>query len=258
MKMNLVDRYIGELEKQLNAIRTSQKDNIQKAADRIADSIAKGGILHIFGSGHSHMIAEDVFHRAGGLICINAMLEESLMEINVGRTTQLERLNGYASILLNGYDLKAGEVIIIVSNSGMNAVPIEMAMECKARGLYIIVLTNMDHTSTADSRHESGKKLYELADLVLDNCGVYGDAVLSYDQSGKKVGPTSTIGGLIIIQTLMIAIVEELIKRNASPPVLLSANTEGGDKHNKQLIARYYDRIKYLAKPNQNSNESET
>lgn len=247
--MNLIDDYLEALEKQLNKVCLSQKGTIKKAAQTISKSIVNDGVLHVFGSGHSHMIAEDVFHRAGGLICVNAMLEESLMEINIGRTTQLERLTGYANVLLTGYDLRAGEVIIIVSNSGINAVPIEMAMECKRRGLYVIALTNMDHSSKAISRHTSGKKLYEIADLVLDNCGVYGDAILSYDRSSTKVGPTSTIGGIIVIQTLMIAIVEELLEKEYPPPVLVSANTEGGDMHNKELIARYYNRIKYLTKP---------
>lgn len=241
--------YLDQIESLVARIRETQTGPIQQAAQAIAESIANNGILHVFGSGHSHMMAEDLFHRAGGLACVNAMLEESLMELNVGRATQLERLSGYAKVLLRGYDLRPGEAIIIVSNSGMNAVPIEMALECKKLGLYVIALTCMDHTVKVSSRHDSGKKLYEIADLVLDNGGVYGDAMISYGPNRQKAGASSTIGGLIVLQTLMMAIVEELQVRQVKPPVLVSANTEGGDRHNRELIARYHARIRYLPNP---------
>lgn len=258
----LMDQYIAAIEKLVHTAGTKQKQVILKAAERIADSIEEGGILHVFGSGHSHMIAEDLFHRAGGLICVNAMLEPSLMELNIGRATQLERLSGYADVLLGGYDLKAGEVILIVSNSGINAVPIEMALACKKRGLYVIALTNMDHSKRVESRHPEGLKLYEAADLVLDNGGVYGDAIISYGQgmgsvigaggqpfeagASLRVGPTSTIGGILVVQTLMMAVTEALLQRGVEPPVLVSANTAGGDEHNRAYISRYRDRIRYL------------
>lgn len=242
----LVDEYVKQIEAQVKKIHRTQKDHIQEIAVKIADSIEQGGILHVFGSGHSHMIAEDVFHRAGGLACVNAMLEPSLMELNVGRATLLERLSGYAQVLLNGYDLLPGEVIVVVSNSGINAVPIEIAMECKQRGMFVVALTNMDHSLQTSSRHPSGKRLFEVCDMVLDNCGVYGDATIRYLDHPQQIGPTSTIGGILIIQSLTVAIVEELVRRSYDPPVLLSANRDGGDGHNSQLIARYKERIRYL------------
>ncbi len=242
----LMDQYFKEVHTQVEKIYTEQKEVIQEVSRKIADSVEKGGILHVFGSGHSHMIAEDVFFRAGGLVCVNAMLEESLMELNVGRSTVLERLSGYARVLLTGYDLRAGEVIVIVSNSGINAVPIELALECKNKGLYVVALTNMAHSLKATSRYSSGKRLFEAADVVLDNCGVYGDATISYDDSGCKVGPTSTMGGIFIIQALMVTVVEELVNKGIVPPVLVSANRDGGDGHNRELVSRYKERIRYL------------
>lgn len=242
----LMDRYFKEINTQVEKIYTQQKKNIQEISRKVANSIEKGGILHVFGSGHSHMIAEDIFFRAGGLVCVNAMLEESLMELNVGRSTVLERLSGYANVLLTGYDLRADEVIVIVSNSGINAVPIELALECKNKGLYVVALTNMEHSLQATSRHSSGKRLFEVADVVLDNCGVFGDATISYDDSGCKIGPTSTFGGILIVQALIVAVVEELVKRGIVPPVLVSANQDGGDGHNRELVSRYKERIRYL------------
>lgn len=242
----LLDQYIQTVQEQLDRIHNTQKDKIAIIAGKIADSIEADGIMHVFGSGHSHMIAEDVFHRAGGLACVNAMLEPSLMELNVGRSTVLERLSGYADVLLAGYDLRPDEVIVVVSNSGINAVPIEVAMACKKRGLFVVALTNMDHSLNTVSRHVSGKKLYEVADIVLDNCGTFGDAALSYGDSGQKMGATSTIGGIAIIQALTVAIVDELSSRGVNPPVLISANRDGGDGHNRELIDRYRNRIRYL------------
>lgn len=242
----LLDLYVHKVQEQISKIHSTQKDSIVELAIKIADSIESGGIMHIFGSGHSHMIAEDAFHRAGGLACVNAMLEESLMELNTGRATTLERLTGYADVVLTGYDLRPGEVIIVVSNSGINAVPIEVAMACKKRGLFVAVLTNMEHSLVTMSRHESGKKLYEVADIVLDNCGVYGDAVLPYSDGEQKTGATSTIGGILIIQTLTVAVVDELTRRGVVPPVLCSANRDGGDGYNRELIDRYKERIRYL------------
>lgn len=250
--MDFIETYLEEISRITKGIEPNQRETIQRAAILIADSIENNGVLHVFGSGHSHMIAEDLFYRAGGLICVNAMLEPSLMEINSGRTTELERLSGYANVLLRGYDLRAGEIIIVVSNSGINAVPIEMAMECQKRGLFVLALTNLDHTSNSTSRHASGKKLHEIADLVLDNGGKYGDAVLSYDGSEKRIGPTSTIGGLIVAQTLIVAVVEELLARGVTPPILESANIEGDRNHNKAMVARYHDRIRYLVRPSDN------
>lgn len=242
----LLNTYIETLHALLTQIQDTQQDKITEIAVKVADSIETGGIMHVFGSGHSHMIAEDVFHRAGGLACVSAMLEPSLMELNVGRATSLERLSGYADVLLTGYNLLPGEVIVVVSNSGINAVPIEVAMACKELGLYVVALTNMDHSLKTASRHESGKKLYEVADIVLDNCGVYGDATLSFDDSENKTGATSTIGGIAIIQALTVAIVDELCNRDVVPPVLISANRDGGDGHNRELIDRYRNRIRYL------------
>lgn len=239
--------YIQIVKDLIARIEETQIPAIERVAKKISDSIAEGGVLHIFGSGHSHMIAEETFHRAGGLACINAMLEESLMEINAGgRATLLERLTGYGEVLLSGYDLRPGEVIIVISNSGMNAVPIEIAMECKQRGLFVVALTNLDHSHKVESRHPSGRKLYEVADDVLDNCSVYGDAEQQLDGFEQRIGPTSSVGGITVIQALISAICEELLSRGHVPPVFISSNRQGGDEHNQRLVNQYKDRVRYL------------
>jgi uncharacterized phosphosugar-binding protein len=238
--------YIEQIHHLLHQIENNQMEVIDRVAEKIADSIGQGGVLHLFGSGHSHMIAEEAFHRAGGLACVNAMLEESLMETNTGRASMLERLPGYAKILLAGYDIRPGEVIIVISNSGINAVPVEIALECKEKGLHVVALTSMNHSQQMESRHSSGKRLFEVADEVLDNCVVLGDAGLSMAGMEQKIGPTSTIGGSVIIQCLITSVVEKLLQRNVVPPVFVSMNVGGGDDHNDRLVERYKDRIRYL------------
>ncbi|GBG05855.1 SIS domain-containing protein [Paenibacillus agaridevorans] len=243
--MTLMERYFDRMVELIANIRTTQRDRIEEAAERVADSIAGGGVLHVFGSGHSHMIAEDAFNRAGGLACVNAMLEDSLMELNVGRATLLERLPGYAEVLLTGYDLKPGETIVVVSNSGINAVPVQVAEACKKKGLHVVAITSMRHSTTTASRSPSAKKLYEIADIVLDNGGEPGDALLEYDGSGRKTGPSSTIGGILLIQALIVSVIDKLVARGIEPPVLASANRDGGDRHNEALLACYRSRIRY-------------
>lgn len=242
----LFDKYMARIRETIESIERTQKETILRVADRAAESIARGGVLHLFGSGHSHMIAEDAFNRAGGLVCVNAMLEPSLMELNVGRATLLERLSGYASVLLTGYELREGETVIVISNSGINAVPIEFAMECKAKGLHVAAITNLKHSRREPPRHPSGKKLYEVVDEVIDNCGEPGDAMLEHEGLAQKIGPSSTLAGIAIVHGLAVSIVEKLVSLGVQPPIYQSANTAGGDRHNSGLIGEYKNRIRYL------------
>lgn len=240
------EQYMACIRATLETIERTQQETILRVAQRAAVSISQGGVLHLFGSGHSHMVAEDAFNRAGGLVCVNAMLEPSLMELNVGRATKLERLSGYAEVLLSGYDLREGETVIIISNSGINAVPIEFALACKARGLHVVAITSLKHSQREHPRHASGKRLYEVVDETIDNCGVPGDAMLEHEALEQRFGPSSTLAGIAIVQGLSVAIIEQLLAMGAKPPIYQSANTAGGDSHNSGLIGQYKGRIRYL------------
>lgn len=239
--------YIKAVQTLIEKIKMTQMNTIREAAKIIADSIQSGGVLHVFGSGHSHMIGEDTLYRAGGLACVNVMLEPSLMELNVGRATTLERLHGYAEVLLSGYKLEAGEVIIITSNSGINAVPIEIALECKKRGLYVMAITSIAHSEQTPSRHKDGLKLKDIADLVIDNCGVLGDAVLE-TKDQVRYGPTSTLAGILIIQMIIAEIVTLCYEAGFKPPLFVSANQYEGHESNQQLMERYQQRVRYFPK----------
>jgi uncharacterized phosphosugar-binding protein len=225
-------RFYNESAAILGRIATEQMPNIERAAAMAAESVSAGGMLHIFGSGHSHLIAEEIFRRAGGLCCVNAILDPALGG-HLRTSTTLERLEGYVPIVFGPYDLRQGEVIVIISNSGINAAPIEAAFVAKERGLRVVAITSMAHSQSVASRHSTGRKLPDLADVVIDNCGVPGDALLQVDGVPSRICATSTLTGTLIIQCLMAEIVEALRARGVTPPILISANVPrdggGGD-----------------------------
>lgn len=213
-------------------------------AKEISKSVEQGGIIHILGTGHSHMIAEEVFYRAGGVLFINPILE-SLHEDPV-KSTRIERIPAYADAILDGIDMREEDTFIVISNSGRNAVPIEAALYAKNKNLRTVSITSLGHSQTVASRHESGKKLYELTDYVLDNYGEAGDAVLELEASGAKYGPTSSAVGIVLIQTLVSLIIENLAKNGINPPLMESANLDTGDSKNTELIQKFKERIPLL------------
>ncbi len=231
----LANDYLNNAQRLLQRIQETQLDAITKTASWITDSLIAGGIFHLFGSGHSNLIAIEGNGRAGGLVPV-----QSIADPTEGKA---ERLEGYAAILLNQSDLRPGEVLIIASNSGINPVPVEMAMEAKKRGLKVVAVTSMEHTQSTASRHSSGKKLYQVADLVIDNCGVVGDAAMEVEGAPGKTGATSSIAGAAIINAITVQVVENLAKQGKTPPILISANIPGGDEHNKRIQAQYKERL---------------
>jgi uncharacterized phosphosugar-binding protein len=229
------------------AIMQSQGDRLERAAQAVFESLRADGVFHVFGSGHSHSLAEEAYHRAGGLVPVNAIQEVFLTPLTPpGMSGQLERVSGLATILLDRHDLRPGEVLMVVSNSGINAVPVEVALEGKARGLTVIALTSLAHSRGVPSRHASGKRLFEVADIVLDNCGEPGDAAVRYEGLHGKVAPTSLLAGAYIINSLVCRVVELFLAKGLTPPVYLSANVPGGDEHNGRLEAKYRGRIRGL------------
>ena len=232
----------------LGEIQQSQGGAIDQATDLIFASLSADGVLHLFGSGHSHLVAEEAFHRAGGLVPVNAMTEPFLTPLIPPRKSgRLERLSGIAEILLDYHEPLPGEVLLIISNAGINPVPVELALEAKRRDLTVIAITSLRHARAVASRHTSGKRLFEIADLVIDNCGETGDGALSFPGLEEKVGPTSLLAGAFIVNSIVCGVVERFIAQGLPPPIYLSANLPGGDEHNRRLEAKYRGRIKLLA-----------
>ena len=178
--MNSAQRYIDEIKRLVLAVESTQQENMERAASLIADALLSKGYIFTFGTGHSHILAEEIFYRAGGLVRVYPILEDSLMlHRAAAASSQLERVTGLASVLLDDVDaVKEGGVMFLFSNSGCNTVAVEMAEEARARGLKTVCITNLTHAARSRSRHPEGHKLCEVCDVVIDNMGCYGDAAI--------------------------------------------------------------------------------
>jgi uncharacterized phosphosugar-binding protein len=191
------------------------------------------------------MLGEEIFFRAGGLVQINAILDSGLMlHVSALRSTDLERLEGYAAIVLDRYDLRAGDVLVVVSNSGRNAAPIEAALYAKQRELKVIAVTSMNAYREMAVRHSGGRRLAELADVVIDTCVPKGDALLHVEGLPHAIGPGSTIVGATLMHAYIHATVQEMLARSILPQVLVSANADEVQDH-AGLFAVYGDRIRH-------------
>jgi len=243
-----VSGYYEAVVRVLDELQRTQAKPIGEAADLIFSSLLADGVLHVFGSGHSHLVAEEAFHRAGGLVPVNTMTEPFLSPLTAPKKSgRFERLSGIAGVLLDYHEPQAGEVLIIISNAGINPVPVELALEGKTRQLTIIAITSLHHAQAVASRHVSGRRLFELADVVINNGGEAGDGALSVQGLAAKVGPTSLIAGAFIINSIVCGVVERFVAKGLVPPIYLSANLPEGDEHNRRLEAKYRRRIKLLA-----------
>ncbi|NRF94416.1 SIS domain-containing protein [Paenibacillus frigoriresistens] len=234
------NKYIQFLRNHFDKALTSQTDRIEQAANLIKESVLQGGRFFVFGSGHSHMIAEEIYIRAGGFALVNAILEPALMlHEEPNKSTLLERLSGYAEVLLKIKEITPRDTLMIISNSGRNPVIVEMAVQAKEMGVSMIAMTSIAHSSQVTSRHESGKRLFEVADVVLDNGAEFGDAAFYLDGLETPTGPTSDFTGIALAQTLIVATLEALIREGFNPPVYRSSNVDGADAYNDILFKKY-------------------
>ncbi|MCX8063234.1 MAG: SIS domain-containing protein [Anaerolineales bacterium] len=246
MEKSIIAQYFARVHESLQQVEQSQSENLHKAAQLTAQRLMAGNILHVFGTGHSHILAEEVFFRAGGLVQVNAILDPALMlHLSASKSTDLERLQNYARIVLERYDLQQGDVLLVVSNSGRNAVPIEAALYGKEHGLYVIAMTSASAYAALPSRHPSGKKLADVADIVIDTCVPEGDASLSLPGLEQHFGPLSTILGSALIQAYICAIIETMLQHQVQPKVLISANVDSGQDHSA-LFQEYRQRIRHF------------
>jgi uncharacterized phosphosugar-binding protein len=211
---------------------------IARLAPVIGASVARGEVIHTFGSGHSELIAREIVGRAGGLVCVTAIQDPTAGFI--------ENLVGYGTKLVERYDrqydLRAGEIVIVISNSGKNSSPIEVAVHAKKKGCIVVGLTSVEMSSTAKTVHPEGRKLHELSDYVLDNGGVPGDTVMKMTDS-ISTGPTSTFIGCSILNWLMLSTMEWLKENGHDLPVLRSQNVPGAIEHNRTVGAKYKHRL---------------
>ena len=245
MNRNYVNEFETKVNEALDIINKEEKDNIRKAAELIFAAMKNGHILHVFATGHSHMFAEELFYRAGGLIQINPILNPYLMQHEGAvSSTKYERLEGLSKIIYEGLDLESEDIFIIVSNSGINAVPIEMAKIVKENKHQLIVVSSIDSSKKLKSRVKDGSHLFEYGDVVINNHMPYGDCLV--ESKYGRIGSASSIIGSYIAQRLVLEIISLYEENNLEPSIYMSANTEGGDKHNKEAYEKYKKRIRSL------------
>ena len=239
--------YIEKTKKIIEQIEENCSENIESAARLCSQALMNNRRIFLFGTGHSHMLCEELFYRAGGLLNIQPILiEELMLHISASESTEKEREEGLAEKIFQSYGISSSDVIVIISNSGRNGVVVDMALLCKERGVNVIALTSLQHSLTGKSRHKCGKRLCEIADVVLDNCGCLGDACIEVSGVSGKICATSTVTGALILNSVVARAVEICAENGFNPEHFCSANVDGGDEINNKLIAKYKKEIKHL------------
>jgi len=249
MKKITMDVFHDQAMALIDTLEIQEKDHLVAAAALCAEAIQQDGVIHIFGSGHSVGYGAEATGRAGSLVPFH-MIETSDFVLK-GLTTLedfknpdniFERRPGVADKLYALYDIRPQDVFIVISNSGINGVVIDLALTAKAKGHKIIIITSMQHTLAEPSRHPSGKKLYELGDIVIDNCGPKGDALIETGDI-EKICSVSSITGIYIAQSITVEICRILSENHADIPLLLSEEVPGHQKFNTALLKHYQGRI---------------
>lgn len=245
----MIHQYFSRIEQLLGDVERSELPAMEAAARKVADCIRTGGIIHLFGCGHSHILTEEVFYRAGGLVPIHPIFHEPLM-LHEGAVTSsiLERRNDYATTFMKDQQIAPGDVIFVLSTSGRNSVPVDVALLAREKGAFVIVITSPAYAKSQPSRHKSGKYLFEVGDLVINNHSVVGDALLTHEKVAVPFAPSSTVIGAAILQAIFAQTAVLLAECGMEPPLFLSGNIEGADEHNQRMIEAYKERIPLLAR----------
>ncbi|MEU6096667.1 SIS domain-containing protein [Streptomyces sp. NPDC047079] len=232
----------------LRRARDEEAEPIAAAGSLIADTVASGGRLFAFGAGHSSLAAQDLVYRAGGLALMNLLVVPGVVGVDVMPATlgsALERIDGLASAVLDSSPVRSGDLLVIVSLSGRNPLPVEMAMNARALGVKVIGVTSVAYASETKSRHSSGTYLKEHCDIVLDSKIAVGDAELSLDTIPAPFAPASTVVTTALLQAVMATAAAALADRGIEPPLLRSGNVDGGHEWNGRVLREYGDRIFY-------------
>tara|TARA_R110002020_G_scaffold233050_15_gene444778 strand:- start:2943 stop:3674 length:732 start_codon:yes stop_codon:yes gene_type:complete len=242
--MTAARQYLDRLTGFLDALKTGETAAaIQLAADAVTRAARADRQFFVFGTGHSHMLAEEVLYRAGGLACAVPILSAATM-LHEGAVSgsALERTEGLVAPIIGRYGLGKGDVLMVISNSGVNAAPLEAASIGREAGATVIALTSLDYSTAAA---KGATRLADLADIVIDNGIEPGDAIAALPGSDLRAGPASTVVGAAILNAIVVEVASALAQ-DGDPPVFRSANMDGARDNNARLVARYRDRNPHL------------
>ncbi len=241
-------RYREHIQEVLDAIWTTQAANIEKAAARMAETISRQGLVHVFGSGHSVLPVLDIFPRYGSFPGFHPLMDARLMWLNVIGSggakglLWLERREGYAPLLFENEPVRSGDVMLVFSHGGLNAVAIEVAQIAGERGLLTVAVTSMDSHSKQEATHSSGKKLADVAEIVIDNCTPAADALVEVPNWKAPVAAGSTVASVTIAMALVAEVAAQLARRGVAPPVFVSPNVPGIPRENNPQVFAAYER----------------
>ncbi len=240
--------YLNAIIQLLQQVKETQAEAIERAAQVIAAAIEAEALVYAFGPTHASILTQELFYRAGGLVPVNPILPPGLTtDIRpVTLTSKLERLSGFGAQILSETPIEAGDVLIVHSVSGRNAAAVEMAQGAHQRGAYVIAVTSLAYSRATQPRQPGMPRLFEVADLVLDDCAPVGDALIELPGQPQKVGPSSTVTGAAIVNAIVVRTAELLLERTGDMPVFMSANLDGGDEHNRRWLEHYKGRLTYL------------
>ena len=235
--------YMNKITEVLEKSYETNKDLIKDLSVKFAENIKTGHVIHTFGTGHSHMVGIELFARAGGLGNVDAMLDpDTLTAFGAQRSGAIEKLSGLADIIYDQYNIQKGDIMIITSNSGRNAVPIEMAMRCQKEGIYTVAVTNLEQSKNTTSRHPSGKRLFECVDAIIDTAGPTGDSMMTI--GSIKTVPASSITSMFLLNTIVTEAIKILDAEGIKAPVLQSQNVDGFD--NDAIYKAYEGKVKHF------------
>lgn len=228
----------------IDATVEREAEHLRQASIWMAEAVRDGGLIRVFGTGHSRLIAEEIFYRAGGLAPIDAVLEDTVSGYrDVTKSEFTERLEGLGELIVRHRRMAPPDVLLVISQSGRNAVPIEVAEAARVRGIRTIAITSLLHAAGQPSRHSSGRHLHEVVDLTIDNGTPNGDCAISLT-NGLPMGPLSGVMGALLGQILVIGAADQLLAWGVEPPVFRSGNVDGGREWSEKLLDRYWDRIR--------------
>jgi uncharacterized phosphosugar-binding protein len=246
--MDAIGAYFDNMNQLLEKVIKTQKEAIHTSARHLCEATLGGYSIFTFGCSHASLLALELYYRTGGLMTINPVRAPGLnLDVDPATmTSQIERLPEYGRIIAENQPIRTGDVVIIHSVSGRNTVTVDFALRARELGAKVIALTSLETSNSVRSRHPSGKRLHEIADLVLDNCGCCGDASLDIPGVPERVAPTSTAVGAVILNAMVAQTVALIAESGHEVPVFISANLDGGDEHNQAMLKKYRDHIFYM------------
>jgi uncharacterized phosphosugar-binding protein len=237
--------YTTKVQALLDTALSAGRQDLQRASEIVGTTFNAGGLLYIFGSGHSHVFAEEAFYRAGGAARVCPILEPAhMLHEGAVHSTELERQTGHAENILRRYRLDGSrDCMLVVSNSGANALPIEVATAARERGLPVIAVTSLAYSRAIE---RPGPRLYEIADVVIDNHCPPGDALVELGPDLPATGPGSSVVGLALLNALIVGALEFQQHSGRTPDVFISANMPGAKEHNAAVVKELSEVVPHL------------